>query len=74
VGQHRHPEGERLAGSGAGPAADVASFEGDGDGGDLDVERLGEPRGGEAFVDARRNAEFGEPGRGLDWGGGSSLW
>ena len=50
----------------AGPAAHVATLHRDRDGLGLDRERLGEPGGREAVVDAFRNAELGEPGRGLD--------
>ena len=51
AGEHRHAEGERLAGAGAGSPAHVAAVQRDGDGGGLDLERLGEPGGGEAVVD-----------------------
>ena len=66
AGQHRHAEGERLAGAGAGPAADVAALHGERDGLGLDRERLGEPGGGEAVVDRGGHAEVGEAGRRLD--------
>ena len=48
AGQHRHAEGQRLARAGAGPAADVAARERDGDRLGLDGERRGEAGGGEA--------------------------
>ena len=44
AGQHRHAEGERLAGAGAGPAAHVAALHRHRDGLGLDLERLGEAR------------------------------
>ena len=66
AGEHRHAEGERLAGAGLGPTAHVAAGHRDRDRLGLDVERLGEPAGGEALVDARRHPEFGEAGRRLD--------
>ena len=68
AGEHRHAEGERLAGPGAGPPAHVPPGHGDGDRLDLDLERLGEAGRGEAVVDARRHAELGEAGRRLDGG------
>ncbi len=46
--------------------ADVFAGHGDRDRFDLDVERLREPAGGEAVVDAGGNAEFEETGRCLD--------
>ena len=61
-----HAERERLAGAGAGPAADVAALHRDRDRFGLDRERLGEPGGGEAVVDAGRDAEVGEAGGRLD--------
>ena len=64
--EHRHAEGERLAGSGAGPAADVATLHRHRDRRGLDHERLGEPGRGETVVDPRRHAELGEAGRRLD--------
>ena len=66
--EHRHAEGERLAGPGAGPAAHVPPGHRDGDRLDLDLERLGEAGRGKSVVDARRHAELGEPGRRLDGG------
>ena len=66
AGEHRDTEGERLARARAGPAADVAALHRHGDGGGLDLERLGEPGGGEPVVDVRRDAELGEAGGRLD--------
>ena len=66
AGQHRHAERERLARSGLGPTAHVATLHRDRDRLGLDRERLGETAGGEAVVDALGHAEIGEPGRRLD--------
>ena len=66
AGEHRDTEGERLARARAGPAAHVAALHRHGDGSGLDLERLGEPGGGESIVDVRRDAELGEAGRRLD--------
>ena len=60
AGEHRHAERERLAGTGLGPAAHVATLHRDRDRLGLDRERLGEPGGGEADVDAFGHAEVGE--------------
>jgi hypothetical protein len=67
-GQHRHAEGEGLARSGAGPAADVAALHRHGDRRGLDHERLGEAGRGESLVDPRGNTEIGEAGRGSTGG------
>ena len=67
-GQHRHAEGQRLAGSGLGATTDVVAVHRHGDGGRLDLEGLGEPGGGQRLVDVRGNAQFGEPGGGFDSG------
>ena len=64
--QHRHAEGQRLARSCPRSATHVVAGEGDGDRRTLDLERLGEPGGGEAEVDALGHAEIGESGRRLD--------
>ena len=64
--EHRNTEGERLAGPGAGSPAHVAPVHRHGDGGGLDLERLGEPGGGQTVVDPRRHAELGEAGGCLD--------
>ena len=66
AGEHRHAEGERLAGTGLGPTAHVAALHGDRDGLGLDRERLGESARREARVDPLRNAERGESGGCLD--------
>ena len=64
--EHRHAEGERLAGTGLGPTTHVAALHGDGDGLGLDRERLGESARRQAGVDPLRNAERSESGRCLD--------
>ena len=53
-------EGERLAGAGRGPAADVAPGEGVGDGGRLDGEGLGDAAGLEGAADPLGDAQSGE--------------
>ena len=49
VGQHRQPEGERLAGAGGSGGDDVVTFEEVGDGGRLDGRGLGDLGGGEGL-------------------------
>ena len=66
AGQHRHAEGERLAGTGLGPAAHVAALHRHRDGLGLDRERLGESLRRQPVVDPGRHAEGGEAGRWLD--------
>jgi hypothetical protein len=46
--EHRHQEGERLAGARLGRAEDVAALEGEGDRAGLDVGQGGEVRAAEA--------------------------
>ena len=74
AGQHRHAEGERLAGAGLGPTAHVATLQRDRDRLGLDRERLGEPGGGETQCRSARHAEVGEAGRAPRPPAGSRWW
>ena len=72
AGEHRHAEGEGLAGAGAGTSADVLALEGHGDRLGLDGERCGEAGGVEPHVDELGHAEVAEAGgdvRGVHGGG-----
>ena len=63
AGEHRHTEGQRLAGAGLGTAAHVATSERDRDRLGLDRERSGEAGGRETHVDLGRHPDVDERGR-----------